>query len=372
MTTKKCMIWFSGTGTSVEETDDIFEGLMYDKLIIISGVWTPSMSADARHMTPSNQYEWTYNLSRLTSGYDEATNLVSMEQGIFKLMEYIEKDVTPEDDVHLFIGGHSRGAAVGVTAMLSALCNAIEAEKIRAMKQRDREEHPLLDSLSHMSLIVVDPVQGKGNKNDMLGLEGVQYDIETLLNYIEKASGKDNFITVVLYCARFDVRDAFALDPAWSNFDDDPGEFADRYYSFNGGFRHSAMVYKDEEISGLYEDFITPISLLRVILTDLKMDIAELESAKKVAESLHLVEVQLMQLLVTKPELNEKVKTLDKYTHARSYGGRVIGWVVPGECLKGILNRLSTPTAIPNTYTDNIRKNGRFLTRASVSTVWES
>jgi len=365
------MIWFSGTGTTIEQTNDIFDGIEYDKLIIVSGVWTDSMTEDARNMTHSSQYEWTYNLSRLTKGYDEATNLVSMEQGIFKLMEYVEEEVAEEDDVDLFLGGHSRGSAVGLTTMLSALCNSIQAEKIRALKNRDAESFPLLDKLHHMSVIAVDPVQGEGNKNDMLGLEDVQYDVAELLNYIEQAKGEENFITAVLYAARFDVRNAFAMDPAWANFDDDPGVFSERYYSFNGGFRHSAMVSKEEEISSLYKDLVTPVSLLKIILTDLKSDTPSLQSAKTIADDLHQTEVQLMQLLTTKPDINNQVKALDENTNSRSYGGRIIGLVVPGECLKGILNRLNTPTAIPNTYTNNIRKNGRYLTRTSKSVVWD-
>lgn len=266
---KKLFLWYSGTGTTAEHMRNFFNITASDtiKIAYVDGLGTENNRTESQTLS-NNQTgswtEWLMGFFRKTEllhdqayGYKEKHQLAQLEH-YFKLLEEID----PEKDNHveLIIGGHSRGAAAGVLGFITALyscCkegNTLEGSPIKKIR-----------------ILGVDPVPGtKGN--DLLGLESETAEFKknpilNMLNFIESSSKKENLFSVIYYAARFDARNEFKADDYWLNFYKSQllnKQIDTEFYI--GGFRHSAMVFEDDEISSLYNGNARPTALMKELV----------------------------------------------------------------------------------------------------------
>jgi hypothetical protein len=252
----------------------------YDGCIFIPGIGTSDMRSTAQTMTTSGKnlrrkifsvHKKLGALDDTINGYSEREHLVDSEY-FFMLVEYLEKyqhliqaEQVPKEDIELTIGGHSRGAAVGMTSLLYIF--SVSARKF------EKNENSPWSLVSKIRIIAVDPVPGKQvgdeDTNDMMDLPSDR-TIDSIIQEIEDLvfDHKSVFHTTV-YTARFDARKEFRLDSRWQRWIDDHKEFIfnhDRAELYIAGFRHSSMVCAEDEITEIYDKNYTPRGLMRKIL----------------------------------------------------------------------------------------------------------
>ncbi len=340
---KTVLIWLCGTGTPAAAAEHLFEGQYYDEKHLISGVGTKEnvlkakengvkdlMGANANagittkisamvDYVAATLYAPIVATKDIVLGYREHHQISQL----FQIAEVIEGLAKYDDnEVHLIIGGHSRGIADGMLGFLTSLY-------LHCTQRPNPDQHLFFKKANRVSLIAVDPVNGAElqdmiggmvDRNDIMGFDELPWDqrkISHLLHTMERATGKPGLFDVVLYTARFDARDEFLLDKYWLEFLEDikrgvgyTGTF--KYYV--GGFRHSAMVSKNDELTELYvneENDDSPVVLLRHILMDVK---GNTTSADLAYSNLAAKEMALMDELV-----NQGQPVLQGKTHTKSY-----------------------------------------------------
>ena len=270
---KRIFVWFCGTGTKPDSQREEFKAALedYDYTFFIPGVGTDEMRKEAQKMTTSGKSFWGKVFSfchwsgvkyDTVTGYKEREHLVDAEN-FFKVLEKIEQS---EQETELTIGGHSRGAAVGLTGFLAMFLAAARQDK----NVKDSSPWALV---SKINIIAVDPVQGSQtgseDTNDMMGLLPEQ-TVDSIIKEIEQLlfQGKPVF-HITVYTARFDARKEFCLDSRWQEWiDANKGslmENQDRAELYVAGFRHSSMVCAEDEITEIYEEN-SPRGLMKEII----------------------------------------------------------------------------------------------------------
>ena len=266
---KRLFLWYSGTGTTAEHMRNFFNFTANDtlKIAYVDGLGTENNRTESQTLSENKTGSWTewlmgfFKKTELLHdqayGYKEKHQLAQLEH-YFKLLDEIDPE--KDKEVELVIGGHSRGAAAGVLGFITALyaCrkegNTLEGSPIKKIR-----------------ILGVDPVPGtKGN--DLLGLEEETVEFKknpllNMLNYIASSSKKAELFKVIYYTARFDARNEFRADDYWLNFY--KSQRANRQVEtefYVGGFRHSAMVFEDDEISSLYTGNSRPTALMKELV----------------------------------------------------------------------------------------------------------
>ncbi|QGK74466.1 hypothetical protein [Flavobacterium sp. SLB02] len=280
---KKLFLWYSGTDTTAESMRNFFNITETDtiKVEYINGLGTEgniSKTNTLQNNDAANEpglinkfTNYIYKLYTRAKGAQEHDQVAQIEH-FFKITENTNSD----EEVELIIGGHSRGAAVGILGLIASL---YETCRLSSFEN---------SSIKKITFIAVDPVPGSskvlgssalGSKNDLLGFEtiGGENKIKTALDFIATRSKKPNLFKVIYYPARFDMRNEFKADQYWLDFyenqcknlnivnpKNDKPVIETKFYI--GGFRHSAMVNKTEEISELYDEINCPTNLLKEIV----------------------------------------------------------------------------------------------------------
>lgn len=285
---KKLFLWYSGTDTEAESMRNFFNIAESDtiKVEYINGLGTEGNASitntlqdnDAANEPGLTNKSTNYirQLYTRVKGAQEHDQVAQIEH-FFKITENLKSD----EEVELIIGSHSRGAAVGVLGLIASL--------YETCKYCSFEDSPI----KKITFIAVDPVPGSaevrgysifGSKNDLLGFETIEGEnkIKTALDFIATQSKKPNLFKVIYYPARFDARNEFKGDDYWLEFyqtqiknaknaeqkmqkpQSDEPVIETKFYV--AGFRHSAMVDKNEEISELYDEVNCPTNLLKEIV----------------------------------------------------------------------------------------------------------
>lgn len=320
---KEHLIWFCGTGTSKEdmgtagagspEVETVLKGQYYDYCLVIDGVGTAESAKQTIEMNGLGKYNpqrWFQASKEMIFGYEEANQLNSIDQ-TFAFFEKL-KTVKKKQSVNLIIGGHSRGAAAGIVGFLCSLLAELKEDK-------QAKDSPFFQAVKTVTIVAVDPVAGpKGN--DLMGIKNLnakKQNLSDILNEIEEFGSRKGLFKVVLYAARFDVREEFKFDDLWYRFNENRGPFADRFFFYCAGFRHSSMIFQGDELSELYPPQQGPIHLLKTILMEAKKD--EFGSGRQLTsqnlqKAIADKENALLQELVTK-----KNEYLEQHTEKGSY-----------------------------------------------------
>ena len=307
---KKVLVWFSGTGTSATDMipflDDeaLLESL--DAAFILEGVGTDQM-VDAKIQSEpflsTFKKGFRYFVGKFNDqikGYSEADNILSIDSffSVIKTIEHMEGE-----QIELVIGGHSRGAAVGIISFLAAL-------REQVLNNNDGFENSYLRKIKCIHLVAADPVSGRQPNdevtNDFMGL-AASIGLEKLISDIERIvyGGKAVF-QVSVYAARFDARNEFAFDSRWKQFIENQvmhnGHLHDRARLYIGGFRHSEMVQPDLELNKLYTATdVNPQQLLRQIIINA-------QQADRLQQLLREHELELMRDIHNQPVLQSRTK----------------------------------------------------------------
>ncbi|MDB9519431.1 hypothetical protein PN466_21030 [Roseofilum reptotaenium CS-1145] len=322
---ERILVWFCGTGTKESEQKKEFGDTIdgYSTSFFISGVGTDEMKNDVLELNDESGFFESINPWRKTrlsttamiKGYQEEEHLIG-SLTIFKVLE-IMKD---QDKVELTIGGHSRGAAVGIIGFLTTLLAAAESDNYTQ----------LWACVSNIHIIAVDPVQGrqeeKDDTNDMMGLPA-NWSVDRVIQQIQdKLFGGKSVFTVTVYTARFDVREQFRLDSRWEQWIETNKDSilqnkgsAELYIA---GFRHSSMVCAADEITEIYRE-CTPRGLMKQIL---KTDVTRIER-EGYYKTLRDTENSMLKTLKENPN-DPKLKKLVERTELSSYKlGKIFSWL---------------------------------------------
>jgi len=307
---KKVMIWFSGTGTTAQDMlpflqDEVLLKSL-DAAIILEGVGTQAMAKAKIAAKPFNnifnkgfQFLFGKYIDQV-KGYSPADNELSIDN-FFAVINLIEQ--MQDDNIELVIGGHSRGAAVGMVCLLASLYQQV-------LLQKSGFENSYLQKISRIHLVAADPVSGKqpGDEitNDMMGLTK-DIKLSQLLSEIERLvyQGKPIF-HISVFAARFDARNEFAFDSRWKEFIDEQiiqtAVFSLRAKLFIGGFRHSEMVQPDQALAALYPSLaVHPQQLLRQIISNVGQ-------AEQLQRNLREHELALMRDIEHQPVLQSRTR----------------------------------------------------------------
>lgn len=343
---KKVLVWFSGTGTSAANMGPFLQGEALQKSLeatfIFDGVGTEEMvDAKVKSDPFMNLFDkgYRYLLGKLQdqiNGYSEADHVLSINS-FFPVIEAIEH--IKDEPVELIIGGHSRGAAVGIVSFLASLHE-------QALKHNAGFENTYLHKIKSIHLIAADPVSGKQPTdevtNDFMGLEA-SIELERLISGIENlVYGGEAIFEVSVYAARFDARNEFAFDSRWKKFIDNQviqhGPFHHRARLFIGGFRHSEMVQPDLKLKELYKETgVNPQQLLRQIIINV-------QQADQLQQSLRERELELMRDIHNQPILRSRT------THT-SYLNKLFSYIAfSGKSLTEVLRDTPTITEINKRY----------------------
>ncbi|WP_433831261.1 hypothetical protein [Flavobacterium anhuiense] len=354
---KKLFLWYSGTGTEAENMRDFFNIAETDtiKVEYINGLGTKgNLSATKTLLDKKPSYlDGIFDLwnqtKTLAFGSEEHDQLAQIEH-FFNIINKIDSN---DKEVELIIGGHSRGAAVGILGFIASL---------RETCKRDSFEN---SPIKKITFIAVDPVPGSskvrnleflGSKNDLLGFETIEGEnkIKSALDFIAAKSKKPNLFKVIYFPARFDARNEFKADQYWLDFYESQrnslsvanpknNEPVIETKFYIAGFRHSAMVDKNDEISELYDAVNCPTNLLKEIVKhELEISNSDLNAIQK-----GIIKIETNALL----NLASNVKNLKltERTTKNSYNS------IPyeGESLENIIKN--------NSLTSTIRTNNRYL-----------
>ena len=318
---KKIFIWFCGTGTDYSDMFNVTDLNPFDKVLLINGVGTEAMFEKSKNLNKKSSswlnaladiFTKTGTLYEQAFGYNEKSHIVSALE-IFDIVDYLQS-LPSTETVELTLGGHSRGAAVGLTVFLAGLNQT-------ALYQANPTDN-CWRMISKINLVPVDPVpggeSGANEHNDLFGSDE-DMKIEDILCSIEQIlfNGRKVF-NIFVYSARFDTRNQFCFDKNWLSFVQEnvihpTGPFSGRTHLIIAGFRHSAMIYKSDEISSLYKNLgISPITLLEGILHG--------KSPEWLARNSSLIrDIELGWLQQLSID-NASVKTLKDQTALASYG----------------------------------------------------
>ncbi|OOF21053.1 hypothetical protein BZJ17_10115, partial [Salinivibrio sp. IB574] len=296
--------------------------------------------------------------------------LVSIDK-IFALFDYLES-LSPNEEVELVIGGHSRGAAIGLVSFLASLCQASKTEI-------NDKVNIYWEKINKIRLLPADPVAGKalnyewlnekikefftnflGLKNDNFGVETMDSDepITSLILEIEKNLFKGRKVfEIFIFSARFDARDQFPADENWKRFIDkiisNDGPLADRTLMISAGFRHSSMINKNDEISYLYENSgVSPISLL--------MGIVNLKCNEWITEKSAIIRDVELEWMKRLKEGDPRTLVLKEKTCFNSYG--IESTIMSGDSLYDILSKMENSRFQDPPFLA-IEKNGRYMFR---------
>lgn len=354
---KKLFLWYSGTGTTAEHMRNFFNITASDtiKIAYVDGLGTENNRTESQTLSNNQTGSWTewlmgfFKKTELLHdqayGYKEKHQLAQLEH-YFKLLEEI--DPKKDKDVELIIGGHSRGAAAGVLGFITALYASC------------KEGNTLEGSpINKIRILAVDPVPGEKG-NDLLGLEKETAEFKknpilNMLNYIASSSKKQNLFKVVYYAARFDARDQFKADDYWLNYYKSQllnKQIDTEFYI--GGFRHSAMVFDDDEISALYTGNARPTALMKeLVKRELGLVFANITT---LYNGLTATEVTALSNLAN----NAGNATLISRTTNSSYGAASV--VYTGSSLQEIVKKIT----VNGTKKSELNKanliNNRYLT----------
>lgn len=278
---KKLFLWYSGTDTEAVTMREFFNITQTENIKVdyIDGLGTiENLSATQKLKGNKTSFFDLFYIKKTAAFGSQEKDQIAQILHTFEIIDKINDDDT---EVELIIGGHSRGAAVGILGLIASLYETCKT-------------HSFKDSLvKKITFIAVDPVPGSpevlglsalGSKNDLLGFETIQGEnkIKTALDFIASKSEKPNLFKVIYYPARFDARNEFKGDDYWLKFyqtqienskieeqkikksQSDEPVIETKFYV--AGFRHSAMVDKNEEISELYDEVNCPTNLLKEIV----------------------------------------------------------------------------------------------------------
>lgn len=354
---KKLFLWYSGTGTAAEHMRNFFNITASDtiKIAYVDGLGTENNRTESQTLSNNQTGSWTewlmgfFKKTELLHdqayGYKEKHQLAQLEH-YFKLLEEI--DPKKDKDVELIIGGHSRGAAAGVLGFITALYASC------------KEGNTLEGSpINKIRILAVDPVPGEKG-NDLLGLEKETTEFKknpilNMLNYIASSSKKENLFKVVYYAARFDARDQFKADDYWLNYYKSQllnKQIDTEFYI--GGFRHSAMVFDDDEISALYTGNARPTALMKeLVKRELGLAYANITT---LYNGLTATETTALSNLAN----NAGNATLISRTTNSSYGAASV--VYTGSSLQEIVKKITTNGTKKSELNKANLINNRYLT----------
>lgn len=314
---KKLFLWYAGTGTTAEHMKNFFNitSSATIKTAYVDGLGTAKNREESQlagNYKTNSWTEWFMGFIKKTElghdqiyGYKEKHQLAQLEH-YFKLLDEI--DPVKDKEVELVVGGHSRGAAVGLLGFITALYASCKSGQ--TLKG---------SPIQKIKIIAVDPVAGhKGN--DILGLETEKAfkdnPILYMLNYIAASSGKKNLFKVIYYSARFDARDEFKSDNHWLKYAESQRvnpQIETNFYI--GGFRHSSMVFNEEEITQLYPNTACPTILLKEIVK-CELQLVQENITGVIQEDIQKIE----RLAIHNIALGKGNPVLIKQTNIKAYG----------------------------------------------------
>jgi len=163
-------------------------------------------------------------------GYREATHLTNSE-AFFKALS--------NDPKKMVLAGHSRGAAVGITGIITEMY----AEARLIEKKGEQVDSNFLKNIDKIAIVALDPVMGL-DTNDHMGLnrklDSNAPSISEMLNTISEVAKKPDLFDVTVFLARHDGRELFKIDERWKEFHTlNAGKKCDVYHA---SFQHSDMV----------------------------------------------------------------------------------------------------------------------------------
>ncbi|MFM2476855.1 hypothetical protein [Celerinatantimonas sp. MCCC 1A17872] len=265
---KKLLVWFCGTGTQTKDMEFLYTNSEFDKSYIIDGVGTKTMTHRENTLKESETWglkSWVNSTRNLVFGYTEETTIVGIDTLIDTLVSDLERLATSKEQVDLVIGGHSRGAAVGLVTFLASLNEQVTFD-IKSANVSDKEcpqsEESSWRVVKSLRIIAADPVSGRQidseDTNDMFGVSPDMKLDDLLLCLRHSLFSQVEQFQVYIYSARFEVRNAFRFDSRWFDFvdkikEDNQSKIVDAHLLI-GGFRHSAMVSQSDELTELYDD----------------------------------------------------------------------------------------------------------------------
>ncbi|PXW48277.1 hypothetical protein DFO54_102368 [Erwinia sp. AG740] len=266
---EKVLIWFCGTGTTEEEFFTNVEISGFSAVVVIDGIGTAAMLTKTQAL--AKRASWVGSVADMfqasgvrydqLQGYDDRAGVVTLDS-LFPLVEHLKT----LKEYQLVVGGHSRGAAVGLTEFLAELYHLAVQNQAPGVWANAKT----------IRLVVVDPVQGQQSTDkDTNAFNAILKD-KTLAQILAELEtkwfgGREVFDTIV-YSARYDARSSFAFDYRWYHFiTEQMGKQAGpakRAKLVMAGFRHSAPVYKSDEIAELYQGKgVAPIAFLQQLVS---------------------------------------------------------------------------------------------------------
>ncbi len=342
----KKLVWYGGTKTQKHKIE---KGLDFEKLknhgidvLAIDGIATLENTLSEKFLsekkTSKKRSNTLKNIIDEMKGYNEQTHLVQLN----KVFDTFNNLTQPTE---LIMGGHSRGAAAGLTGFITEL---YALALISKPKTSDFAKS--LENVQQINLIVVDPVQGPLQGN-LLGLQkNLKHEnpIKEMLDTISAVANKPNLFNVSIFFPKFADKKIFKLDKNWEHYiKKSKGE----YKEYNSGFYHSHMVNPEDKtkLFPLDKNNISPNGLLKQVIKE-RFGLITPEELNKTVIDLHKTEVDLMQILKkenTNRTQTEKAK-VDEFETLVSNNK------------KGALNKIES--ALRNNSNDTaIKINGRTL-----------
>lgn len=353
----KKFIWYAGTRDTAAKASKRLELKRVENVAhssIIDGVGTKENAGDTRKAEKTHEKQVNGNINLIGAlvknvknrlraekdtynGYSEYTHIAQLEA----VFEGIGQDNKP---IYLVLGGHSRGAAVGVTGFLIQLY---------ALSQLDNGAE-FLENINSIKLIVCDPVAGT-KENDLMGmLEGISSDnpIKVMMDAISEKAGKPDLFHTTMVTSRFDARHAFEIDNYWKKFAESKPKNME---VFSAGFQHSELVGKNGNNIEMYSNpKITPKSLLQAII-DESLGLISKNDLDKKASALEKIELKLIEELRGEEKYNsDAISSLREKTSRKGYHG--IRKLLPMTSLEETL-RESSKKETGNK--ESVKNNGR-------------
>ncbi len=311
---KKKLIWYGGTDTKKNKTEEVLDFKKLKNLgvevLAIDGIGTLENRLSEKKLNTGKQSQsFSDHLGLVmdrVNGYSEETQITQLN----KVFDTFNNLTNPTE---LVVGGHSRGAAAGVTGFITelyALALVQKSEDFEFAKNKKPKAFDLAKSLENVqkiSLIITDPVQGPSD-NNLLGLqENLQSKnpVKEMLDTISEIVGKKDLFNVSVFLPRFDPRKTFQLDKRWENY---MTKNKGQYQEYNAGFDHSNMVSskKNPTLYPLDIDGVSPNGLLKKVIQE-RLGFVTKKELNNTAKDLHNTEVDLIQIL--KKDNKNRTKT---------------------------------------------------------------
>ncbi|SLM63264.1 MULTISPECIES: hypothetical protein [Dickeya] len=311
---EKVLIWFCGTGTTQQDFLSNVEISGFNTIVAIDGIGTAAMLTKTQVLAKRETWTGTFAdmsnklgvLYDQVNGYDDRADVVTLNS-LFPLVDHLQT----LNEYQLVIGGHSRGAAVGLTEFLAELYQLAGLNQAPGVWAKAKT----------IRLVVVDPVQGQQDSDKDTNAFNAILKNKTLAQILAELEskwfgGREVFETFV-YSARYDARSSFAFDYRWYHFiTEQMGKVAGpakRAKLVMAGFRHSAPVSKEDEISALYQGKgVAPIAFLQQLVS---FDPNWEASARQLSQ----LENDYLNALAAGSK-SDLISQLDKQTSLLSYG----------------------------------------------------